>query len=57
MGAYTFVQPRLDQLLEQMRISKDGVTYIGRDPANTPATGFSKRHKEEQKQIISKALE
>ena len=32
------------------------VTYIGRNPAASPATGYLKKHLAQQKEIIEKVL-
>jgi 2-oxoglutarate dehydrogenase complex dehydrogenase (E1) component-like enzyme len=52
MGAYTFIAPRLQQLLP-----KDSVLeYVGRIEAAAPATGISKRHKAEHEEVLNQAL-
>ena len=52
MGAWTFVQPRLDALLP------DGarVQYAGRPAAASPATGSASRHAAEQEGLLTDAL-
>lgn len=49
MGAYTFIQPRLQQLLPEGKTLK----YIGRPPSAAPATGIMHRHKAELSQIMT----
>ncbi len=58
MGAWTFVQPRLDAILQDLH---DGdcshrVAYAGRRPAASPATGSAKVHVAEQERILRTAL-
>ena len=54
MGAWTFVRPRLDDLLEQA----DGgrVRYAGRPAAASPATGSAAVHAAEQERLLRDAL-
>ncbi|MGB3543265.1 2-oxoglutarate dehydrogenase E1 component, partial [Rubrivirga sp.] len=54
MGAWTFVRPRLDDLLEQ--VGGGRVQYAGRDAAASPATGSAKVHALQQEQILRDAL-
>ncbi|KAJ3294817.1 hypothetical protein HK104_003284, partial [Borealophlyctis nickersoniae] len=51
-GAYTFMQPRLDQLLPKGHKLK----YHGRPPSAAPATGISSRHKVEQERVVKGAF-
>lgn len=48
MGAFSFVQPRLEQLLP----GNKRLQYIGREASAAPATGIGSRHKQEQSQLI-----
>jgi len=50
MGAWSFVRPRLEALL------KKGLTYIGRRPAASPATGFPAVYRQEQQQVAADAI-
>jgi 2-oxoglutarate dehydrogenase E1 component len=50
MGAWQFVQPRLAGIL------KHDVAYIGRGASASPATGFSAIFKQQQNEILSKAV-
>ncbi|CAG8672734.1 6673_t:CDS:2, partial [Scutellospora calospora] len=47
-GAYTFIEPRLKQLLP----SKQELKYIGRPPSAAPAVGISKWHIAEIQHIL-----
>ncbi len=51
MGAWTFVCPRLQKLLG------DKPMYVGRPASASPATGFHRRHKEEQENLVAKAFQ
>ncbi|CAG8448225.1 3748_t:CDS:10 [Gigaspora rosea] len=48
-GAYTFIEPRLKQLLP----SEQKLKYIGRPPSAAPAVGISKWHSAEIKNILT----
>jgi 2-oxoglutarate dehydrogenase E1 component len=50
MGAWQFVRPRLEKLIGT------AVSYIGRAPASSPATGFPAIYKQEQTGIIIEAV-
>jgi 2-oxoglutarate dehydrogenase E1 component len=50
MGGWQFIQPRLEGL------SKRRLKYVGRKPAASPATGFPAIYRQEQNQIIEKAV-
>jgi len=50
MGGWQFMQPRLEAILKQ------NVTYIGRMTSASPATGFSAIFKQQQSEIIRKAV-
>jgi 2-oxoglutarate dehydrogenase E1 component len=49
MGAWPFMQPRLDSMLSERHVR---VGYVGRDEASSPATGAHAVHDEEQRSII-----
>jgi 2-oxoglutarate dehydrogenase E1 component len=50
MGAWTFVSPRLQELLGQ------SVQYVGRDSSASPATGLKLVHEREQAEICEAAI-
>jgi len=50
MGGWQFMQPRLEEIL------KHDVTYIGRGPSASPATGFAAIFKQQQSEILRKAV-
>jgi hypothetical protein len=51
-GAWSFMEPRLRAMLPDTIF-----TYIGRDPAASPATGSMKDHQREEREIIAAAME
>ena len=52
MGAWSFVQPLLDELLP----AHCKLNYVGRDEAASPATGSGHLHETEQREIVEQAL-
>ena len=52
MGAWSFVQPHLDELLP----AHCELNYVGRDEAASPATGSGLLHETEQREIVEQAL-
>nr|MDJ0894235.1 2-oxoglutarate dehydrogenase E1 component [Alphaproteobacteria bacterium] len=55
MGAWTFVQPRVEEVMEQIGI-QGRLRYVGRAEAASPATGSASRHAAEQRQLVDDAL-
>jgi len=53
MGAWTFVRPRLEALVDE---SWAGPRFVGRPASASPATGSSESHKFEQDQIMEEAF-
>jgi 2-oxoglutarate dehydrogenase E1 component len=51
MGAWTFIQPRLQALLPTCEL-----TLIAREPSASPATGSLRRHQNEQKLLVEQAF-
>jgi 2-oxoglutarate dehydrogenase E1 component len=58
MGAWTFVRPRFERLLDEIhgRCEKP-LGYAGRPATASPATGSAKVHKREQKALVGNALD
>ena len=58
MGAWSFLQPRLNALLEALHgTCEERVQYIGRPASASPATGSAKVHKREQETFIADVLD
>lgn len=56
MGAWTFLSPRIDDLLESIGHKASRVRYVGRKEAASPAAGYLSIHLAEQKALVSEAL-
>ena len=56
MGAWFSVRDYIQWTLDNIKASNNIVSYIGRDVAASPATGYAKRHLKQQKEIIEKVL-
>jgi 2-oxoglutarate dehydrogenase E1 component len=50
MGGWQFVKPRIES------ITKQALTYVGREPASSPATGFPAIFRQEQNRIVEQAV-
>ena len=56
MGAWSFVDRRIEQVLAGLDIAAKRPRFAGRAEAASPATGLFKRHVEEQAQLVADAL-
>tara|TARA_B100001123_G_C14433321_1_gene679591 strand:- start:3 stop:515 length:513 start_codon:yes stop_codon:yes gene_type:complete len=56
MGAWNSARNYIDWTLKHIGAENEEVRYIGRKPAASPATGYAKRHIDQQKQIVEKVL-
>ena len=56
MGAWNSARNYIEWTLDHIDAEKKEVRYIGRKPAASPATGYIKRHVDQQKQIVEKVL-
>ena len=56
MGAWLFVLPRLNNILEELERDPVLPTYVGRAAAASPATGLLKVHEQEQRLLVERAL-
>ncbi len=52
MGAWLLVRDYIQWTLDYIKAKNRQISYIGRNPDATPATGYAKRHLAEQKEII-----
>ena len=57
MGAWFSVRDYIQWTLETIKAKNNQISYIGRSPDASPATGYAKRHLSEQKEIINKVFE
>jgi 2-oxoglutarate dehydrogenase E1 component len=56
MGAWTFVDRRIEQVLASSENIAKRASYVGRPEAASPATGLLKRHLKEQAKLVDDAL-
>jgi 2-oxoglutarate dehydrogenase E1 component len=56
MGAWFFVAPRIENLMEAVGIEQRRLVYAGRRPSASPATGSHAQHEREQRQLVEDAL-
>jgi 2-oxoglutarate dehydrogenase E1 component len=56
MGAWTFVEPRIEHVLAEVDARTKRLRYAGRVEAASPATGSLKRHQSQQHALIEDAL-
>ncbi len=57
MGAWFSVRDYIQWTLDNIKASNKQVSYIGRSPDASPATGYAKRHISQQQEIIKKVFE
>jgi 2-oxoglutarate dehydrogenase E1 component len=56
MGAWTFIQPEAEGVLETLAGRTRRLRYIGRPASASPATGLLRRHVKEQAALVDAAL-
>ncbi|MCB9989562.1 MAG: 2-oxoglutarate dehydrogenase E1 component [Rhodospirillales bacterium] len=56
MGAWTFVNERIEETLLRCKHKAGRPVYAGRPDAASPATGMNKRHQLEQMRLVDEAL-
>ncbi len=56
MGAWTFVDRRIEKTLSSLEIKAERARYVGRPEAAATATGLLKRHLAEQARLVDEAL-
>ena len=56
MGAWFFVSPRLQAMLDKLEGKNTRPVYVGRKAAASPATGNAKVHVREQEELVENAL-
>ena len=57
MGAWFSVRDYIQWTLDTIKATNREISYIGRSPDASPATGYAKRHLAEQQEIIDKVFE
>ena len=56
MGAWHFVDRRLETVLSKLEIKAKRPIYVGRENAASPATGLARVHQAQQEALVKKAL-
>ncbi|MFN3745525.1 MAG: 2-oxoglutarate dehydrogenase E1 component [Hyphomicrobiaceae bacterium] len=56
MGAWSFIEPNLEWVLEQVKAVHPRPRYAGRPASAATATGLAKKHAEEQQAVMDQAL-
>lgn len=56
MGAWTFMDPRIEEVLIEIKAKHTRAMYAGRDTAASPATGLMSKHLAQQAKLIDDAL-
>jgi 2-oxoglutarate dehydrogenase E1 component len=56
MGAYTFMEPYLEWVLDQIGARSKQPSYAGRSAAAAPATGQMSQHLKQLKMLLDEAL-
>ncbi len=57
MGAWLLVRDYIQWTLETIKAKNNEISYIGRNPDASPATGYARRHLSEQEKIINEVFE
>lgn len=56
MGGYTFVEPRIEEVLSAIKHTSKRAKYIGRPESASPAVGYMKLHTVELEKFLSEAF-
>jgi len=56
MGAWNYIEPNLEWVLQHTPVAKTRARYLGRKPAAATATGQTSKHSQEQKALVEQAL-
>ncbi|MGX9966860.1 2-oxoglutarate dehydrogenase E1 component [Roseomonas sp. F4] len=56
MGAWTFIDRKVEGVLREIEIKAKRPTYVGRIEAASPATGLAKVHQQQQETLVREAL-
>ena len=56
-GAFTYIEPRINNLLSQKLKTKIRIGYRGRDEDAVPATGTGVTHKAQQERVLTSPFE
>ncbi len=56
MGAWSFVDRRIEGVLDGLDVGAARPAYVGRPESASPATGWIEKHRREQKALVERAL-
>jgi 2-oxoglutarate dehydrogenase E1 component len=56
MGAWNYIEPNIEWVLQHTPIAKTRARYVGRKPSAATATGLASKHNQEQKALVEQAL-
>jgi 2-oxoglutarate dehydrogenase E1 component len=56
MGAWTFVEPLLEWVLDHAKTASRRPRYVGRPASASPATGQASKHASEQRAVCDQAM-
>ena len=56
MGAWSFMEPNLEWVLQHLELAAKRPLYAGRPASAATATGLASRHNQEQKALLAQAL-
>ena len=56
MGAWSFMEPNLEWVLQHLPLAAKRPVYVGRPASAATATGLASRHAQEQKTLVAQAL-
>jgi 2-oxoglutarate dehydrogenase E1 component len=56
MGAWTFVDRRIEKVLSRLDMKVHRPAYVGRDAAASPATGLARTHMAQQARVVATVL-
>jgi 2-oxoglutarate dehydrogenase E1 component len=56
MGAWTFVDRRIEKVLASLENKAKRPRYVGREEAASPATGLARIHQQQQDMLVRQAL-
>ncbi|HEU4377850.1 MAG TPA: 2-oxoglutarate dehydrogenase E1 component [Hyphomicrobiaceae bacterium] len=56
MGAWNFIEPNVEWVLQHTPVVNTRPRYVGRTPAAATATGLASKHNQEQKALVEQAL-
>jgi 2-oxoglutarate dehydrogenase E1 component len=56
MGAWTFIEPNVEWVLQHIAVASKRAHYVGRAASAATATGLASKHAQEQRALLAQAL-